>query len=106
MNYLAYTLIVAIWSTSIVYPKEISLKEIYSLRTAKVKNCRKLYGKQFLVKRLGSSSRYLASNIADMAARLGCNLNMQKAARKVLGKKVRQQPNLIELACETKQRER
>lgn len=106
LKYLIYILIMEICSTSVIYPKEISLKEIYNLRTAKTKECRKLYGKQFLVKKLGSSSRPLASNIADIAARLGCNLNMQKTMRKALGKNIRQQPNLIEFACKTKQRER
>ena len=89
-----------------VCASEVSIKEIYKLRVSKIKKSRQFYGKKFLIKKLGSDSQFLANNIADMSARLGCDLNLQKIARRAMGKKAKKKCNLIAFACKVKQRER
>jgi len=59
-----------------------------------------------IVKKLGKDSQYLANNVADMSARIDCDLRLQKVTRKACDKKTKKKCSLIAFACRVKQRER
>ncbi len=105
-KYTIYMLVAAICSPGVVYTQEVSLKEIYKLRVAKIKKSRQFYGKKFLIKKIGNHSRFLANSVADMSARLGCDSSLQKIARQAFGKRAKKKGKLIAFACKVKQRER
>lgn len=82
----------------------LSLLDIHKIRSAKIANNRIFYGKKTLIKRFKSES--LVNGITDMAHRLGCDPNMQAAAKKGLGKKAKKNSKAIAVACEVKSREK
>ncbi len=105
-KFIFYIVIFAFCNANHSYANELSLNQIYELRSEKVKKNRKFYGKKFLTKKLGEHSEALANIIADTSSRLGCDLILQKNIRKTLGKKGRKKCALISFACKVKQREK
>lgn len=82
----------------------LSLLDIYKIRSAKIAKSRIFYGKKTLIKRFKSG--LLVNGVTDMANRLGCDPNMQMAASRGVGKKLKKNSKAIAIACEVKSREK
>jgi len=102
-----YISLIAVFNVSIC--KEIgtlSLLEIHTLRSDKLKKSRLFYSKKNLLRLFGKNAVFLVNDAADMANRVGCDKSMQTATRRILGKKAKKFSNAITAACESKNREK
>ena len=84
--------------------KNLSLLDIYKLRSQKCAKSRLFNGKKVLLKRL-KKNHYLADITTDIANRLGCDPEMKESVKKALGKKSWKKNFLVNAAYEAKNRE-
>lgn len=98
---------IAIFTQNIILSNTtLSLLEMHTLRSAKLRKNQLSHGKKILIERLGKESFFLVNSATDMASRLGCDPNMRIAVKKGLGKKSLKYNRLITSACETQNREK
>lgn len=86
--------------------KEISLADIYKLRSDKISKNRLHHGKKILMSRYGKNASAKVDGATDVANRMGCDANMKSAAKSSLGKKSKKKYAMVDSACELIQREK